>query len=282
MAVKFLGQFLMERGLITPQQLLAATEAQRASNPLLGELAVRQGLLTEAQARRINDRQRADDRRFGDIALEMGVLDAAQVESLLAAQKAGRKLFGQVLLEQGAIDAATLEAELAAHRADQDAANHALAVGVADHALAELANGAIALCGRLFPRMLDSQCQAAGLLGPQQLDAYPHTAHVRIEGEQPLFIGMACDLDTMRAMVCAFLKIGPERCDDALALDGLGEVVNVLMGYVVRNVLPDDVQYRAFPPDLSTPAAVLAADPQRSLALQMNSQLGPFVLLIGD
>ena len=38
MAVKFLGQFLMERGVITPQQLLAAIEAQRASNPLLGDL----------------------------------------------------------------------------------------------------------------------------------------------------------------------------------------------------------------------------------------------------
>ncbi|HET6397808.1 MAG TPA: chemotaxis protein CheX [Pseudoxanthomonas sp.] len=281
MAVKFLGQFLLERGVITPQQLLAAIEAQRASNPLLGELAVRQGLLTEAQARRINERQRVEDRRFGDIALEMGLLEPAQVDALLAAQKAGRKLFGQVLVEQGVVDPQRLEAELAAHRADQDAANHALAVGVADHALAEFANGAIALCGRLFPRMLEGQCQAAGLASPEDLAALPHAAHVRIEGEQPLFIGMACDRDTMRALACAFLRIGPERCDDALALDGLGEIVNVLMGYVVRNVLPDDVQYRAFPPDLGTPAVQLAADRDRSLALAMNSQPGPFVLLVG-
>ena len=282
MAVKFLGQFLLERGVISPQQLLAAIEAQRASNPLLGELAVRQGLLTEAQARRINDRQRVEDRRFGDIALELGLLDAGQVEALLGAQKAGRKLFGQVLVEQGVVDAATLEAELAAHRADQDAAQHALAVGVADHALAEFANGAIGLCGRLFPRMLEGQCQAAGLLATDELDAWPHAAHVRIEGEQPLFIGLATDLATMRAMSCSFLKIGPERCDDELALDGLGEIVNVLMGYVVRNVLPDDMQYQAFPPDMQTPARTLVADRNRSLAVLMNSQLGSFVLLIGS
>ena len=92
----------------------------------------------------------------------------------------------------------------------------------------------------------------------------------------------ATDPDTMHRLSCAFLKIGPERCDDALAIDGLGEIVNVLMGYVVRNVLPDDVQYRAFPPDLATPAAQLAADRDRSLALLMNSRLGPFVLLVGD
>lgn len=282
MAVKFLGQFLLERGAITPQQLLAAIEAQRASNPLLGELAVRQGLLTEAQARRINDRQRTDDRRFGDIALEMGLLDATQVEALVTAQKAGRKLFGQVLLEQGVIEPAQLDSELAAHRSAQDAAHHALTVGVADHALAELANGAIELCGRLFPRMLEGQCQAAGMPGVDDMELFPHVAHVRVDGGQPMFIGMACNLQTLRAMACAFLKIGPERCDDALALDGLGEIVNVLMGYVVRNVLPDDVPYRTFPPDLSTPVAALLADRDRSLALLMNSQLGSFVLLVGD
>jgi len=282
MAVKFLGQYLLERGVITPAQLLSAIEAQRASNPLLGELAVRQGLLTADQARRINERQRIEDRRFGDIAMDLGLLDAAQVESLLAAQKAGRKLFGQILVEQGVLDQATLEAELAAHRADQDLAQQELAVGVNDHALAELANGAIALCGRLFPRMLDSQCQAAGLLDAQALAAYPHVAHVRIEGDQPMFIGIATDAATMKAMVCAFLRIGPERCDDALAIDGLGEIVNVLMGYVVRNVLPDELQYTAFPPDSSVPAASLVADRERSLALLMNSQLGPFALLIGD
>ncbi len=282
MAVKFLGQFLLERDVITPAQLLAAIEAQRASNPLLGELAVQQHLLDEAQARRINDRQRTDDRRFGDIALELGLLDATQVAHLLAVQKAGRKLFGEVLLELGFIAPARLEAELAAHRSDQDAAQQALSVGVSDHPLGELADGAINLCTRLFPRMLGSHCQAAGLItepaGFAGLDA---TAHVRIDGELPMFIGVACDEPTMHRLTCAFLAIPPERCDAGLALDGLGEIVNVLMGYVVRNVLPDDVQYQAYPPETSVPAATLAADRERSLAIAMNSPLGAFVLLIG-
>ncbi|WP_374013432.1 chemotaxis protein CheX [Pseudoxanthomonas koreensis] len=282
MSVKFLGQFLMERGVITPSQLLAAIEAQRASNPLLGELAVQQGLLDEAQARRINQRQRVEDRRFGDIAQEMGLLDAGQVDALLVAQKAGRKLFGQVLLDQGVIDPQRLDAELAAHRAEQDAAQQALSTGVADHAKAGLANTAIALCARLFPRMLDSQCHAAGLLAPAELGAYPHVAQVRVEGERPLFIGLACGHDTMHALACALLKIEPEQCDDELAQDGLGEVVNVLMGYAVRSMLPEDMGYRAFPPDNSVPAARLVADRERSLALLMNSQLGPFALLIGE
>lgn len=280
MAVKFLGQFLLERGVITSEQLQAATAAQRASNPLLGELAVREGLLDAAQARRINERQRSDDRRFGDIAMELGLLEPAQVEALLARQKAARKLFGEILVEQGAIDPARLQAELAAHHADQDAASRALAVGVADHALAEFANGVIALCGRLFPRLLGSQCQAAGLSDAGMLAACPYAAHVQLEGEHPLLVGLACDHDTMHAMARAFLRIGPERCSDALALDGLGEIASVLAGYALRHVLPEDGSYLPTPPDTATPASALVADRDRSLAVLMNAQTGPFVLLL--
>ena len=282
MSAKFLGQFLLERGVITAPQLLAAIDAQRASNPLLGELAVRQGLLDEAQARRINQRQRVEDRRFGDIALEMGVLDQAQLDALLDTQKAGRKLIGQVLVDQGVIDAGRLEAELALHRSGQDQARNALDRVVASHPLGGLATSVIDLCARLFPRMLGSQCQAATVLSPQQLDMWPCVAHVRVEGDHPFEIGLACDLATARALGCALLGIAPDRCDDELAVDALGEMVNVLMGYAVRDVLPDeDASYRALPPDTSVPAATLAADRERSIAVLMGSQLGDFVLLLG-
>ncbi|MEL1265280.1 chemotaxis protein CheX [Pseudoxanthomonas putridarboris] len=280
MAAKFLGQFLLERGSITSTQLLAALEAQRATNPLLGELAVHHGMLTAAQARRINERQRAEDRRFGDIAREMGLLDAAQLDVLLAAQKSGRKLFGEILVEQGALSRERLEAELAAHRQDLDEANHALALGIAGHALADTVTSAIRVCNRLFPRLLDSQCQAAGIADAATLAGCEVTAHVRIEAAHPLLVGIGCARATLQSMACAFLSIAPEQCDDELALDALGELVNVLMGYVVRDTLPDDASYRAHPPSTALTAADLAAT-GNTLALTMNSQRGAFVLVVG-
>lgn len=281
MAAKFLGQFLLERGVITAPQLLAAIEAQRASNPLLGELAVRKGWLDEALARRIQQRQRVEDRRFGDIALEMGALDQDRLDALLEAQKTGRRMLGQVLLEQGAIDAARLQSEIALHRADQEKARHALESVIDSHPLGGLANNAIALCARLFPRMLSSQCLPAEVLTSEDLDAWPHVAHVRVHGDRPFGIALAADMPAARALACALLGITPEECDDALALDALGEMVNVLMGYLVRDVMTDDdAVYRALPPDATVPAAILAADPTRSLAIGMGTQLGAFVLLV--
>ena len=281
MAAKFLGQFLLERGTITSAQLLAALDAQRASNPLLGELAVHHQMLDAAQARRINDRQRAEDRRFGDIALEMGLLDSGQLDVLLAAQKKSRKLFGQILVDQGTLTVEQLEAELVAHRRDLDEANHALALGIAGHALADAATSAIRVSNRLFPRLMGSQCQASGIADDSALDACDVTAHVRIEaGTESLLVGVGCSRATMHAMACSLLSITPAQCDDELAVDALGELVNVLMGYVVRDTLSDDASYRAHPPSTALTAADLASR-HRTLALSMASQRGDFVLIIG-
>jgi hypothetical protein len=153
----------------------------------------------------------------------VGVLDQAQLATLLDAQKAGRKLLGQVLLEQGTIDAARLEAELEVHRADQERARHALDSELAGHPVGGLANSAIGICARLFPRMLGSQCLPAEALSPEDLDGWPCVAHVRVHGDHPLGIGLACDLSTARALACALLGIEPARCDDALAVDALGQ-----------------------------------------------------------
>ena len=225
--------------------------------------------------------QSAEDRRFGDIALEMGWLSEGQLDVLLAAQKKGRKLFGQILVEQGALTAEQLETELAAHRRDLDEANHALALGIAGHSLADVVTSAIRVCNRLFPRLVGSQCQAAGIAHDAALDACEVTAHVRItSGSESLLVGVGCSRATMHAMACALLALAPEQCDDELAVDALGELVNVLMGYVVRDTLPDDAVYRAQPPSTQLSAADLAAT-GRTLALAMTSQRGDFVLIVG-
>lgn len=283
MAAKFFGQFLLEKGLINRQQLLAALEAQHASNPVLGELAQNRGWLTPGQARRINERQRAEDLRFGDIAESMGLLEREQVAELLAEQKIRRKLFGEILVEQGSIDRMQLDAALREHQAERADALQALEVGVAGHPLGEAVTSAINTCVRLFPRTLGAPCQVAQVVASaEQLSGCTVTAHVRIASDAPMAIALACDEDTMQRLACAFLSIGPAQCDDALARDALGEVVNVLMGYVVRETVPPDASYRAAPPDFAVPAVNFLRQGERTLAVAMASPLGAFVLIVNN
>jgi hypothetical protein len=279
MAAKFFGQFLLERGVIDAPQLLRALDLQRASNPMLGEIAQAEGLLTIAQARMINERQRREDRRFGDIAQELHLLTAAQVDQLLEQQKRRRKLFGEILVEAGMLDRATLEAELAAHQADRADALSSLQEHLAGHPLQAMAEGAIATCAKLFPRILKTQAQFSALADRAALQAHPVCAYVHVDAARPLGVALACDAATATAFACAFLSIPPSACDDALARDALGELVNVLMGYVVKDALPEDMAYKPKPPTFVRAAGQLAAQPG-TLAVAMTSQLGPFALLV--
>lgn len=281
MAAKFLGQFLLEQGLIDRQQLLDALEAQRASNPLLGELAVAAGMLDALQAERINARQRSEDARFGDLALEMGLLDSGQVEQLLERQKAGRRMLGQILVEQGALTEAALQQALQAQRDHRDDAREGLDAALAGHPSAALVTAAIDTCTRLFPRLLKVQCQFSSVVDAAAGDAGCEvTAHVLIHSERPLMVAVGCDRTTMANIAGAFLMMPPGDCDDALAADALGELVNVLMGYIARDALSDDADYRATPPGFDAALPELVSATAGSLPVAMDSQLGRFVLVV--
>lgn len=280
MAAKFFGQFLLEKGVIDAAQLLRALEIQRTSNPALGELACEKGMLDAAQAQRINERQRSEDKRFGDIAQSMGLLTSDEVGRLLDEQKSRRKLFGEILVEEGFLDRERLDAELRLHAGERDEAVRSLDAMVATHQLGRRVGGSVSTCNKLFPRLLRTQCQFSSVVDPASPPAVEVFALVRVAADRPIAIGMACDMAAAQAMAQAFLSIPPEACDDDLARDAVGELVNVLMGYIVKDCLPEDASYRAEPPDFET--ALNALNDGMHVLVSMTSQLGSFVLVIGD
>lgn len=280
MAAKFFGQFLLEKGVIDAAQLLRALEIQRMSNPALGELACEKGMLTDAQAQAINERQRREDKRFGDLAQAMGLLTADEVGALLEEQKARRRLFGEILVEEAFVTRERLDDELRLHAGERDEAVRSLDAVVATHQFGRRVGNAIATCNKLFPRLLRTQCQFSSVLDPAAPPATDVFALVRVAADRPMAIGMACDAATAQAMTQAFLSIPPEACDDELARDAVGELVNVLMGYVVKDCLPEDANYRASPPDFET--SLNSLNDGMHVLVSMTSQLGAVVLVIGD
>jgi CheY-specific phosphatase CheX len=152
---------------------------------------------------------------------------------------------------------------------------------MAGHPMADVATAAIRTCNRLFPRLLKSQCQFSSLIASSQaLPACDTTAYIRIQAEVPLTVGVACDRATTTAIACGFLGIDPDECDDALAQDAVGELVNVLVGYVVKDAMPDDAGYRVTPPAFDTPVDDFIRQRDGAIAIAMVSQLGPFLLIL--
>lgn len=281
MAVKFLGQYLLEQGLLTREQLLEALEVQRQCSPMLGELAVEAGLLDARQAQRINDRQRQEDKRFGDIAADLGLLDGAQVEQLLALQKSRRKLFGEILIERGMLSQTQLDQALAEQQAERANAEQDYREAISSHVLAREIALAIDTTNKQFTRILKSRSQFSTVLPAAGKQADRISACIEIQAGRRLLIGLAADPSTTLRIACAFMRIKPERCDEELARDAFGELLNVIMGYVIRDSLADDEGYTPSPPNFDLGLAALAASAEQAIVVAMTSELGDFELLVG-
>lgn len=98
-----LGNYLVEEGFMTKEQLAHVISEQEKIRVKLGLIAVSEGMLTLDQADAINRMQQVMDKRFGDIAVEKGYLTEAQVSSLLKMQGNEYLTFAQTLVDEGIV-----------------------------------------------------------------------------------------------------------------------------------------------------------------------------------
>ncbi|MEJ2201287.1 MAG: hypothetical protein P8X63_09800 [Desulfuromonadaceae bacterium] len=119
MAVKFFGQFLLEKGVVGQKALLQAIDLQETTNLKFGATALSMGLLTVEAFERIHDAQRVDDLKFGDMAVKLGILTEEQVKQVLTRQKNNHLYIGEALVRIGALNADELKQYLDEFKTDQ-------------------------------------------------------------------------------------------------------------------------------------------------------------------
>jgi CheY-specific phosphatase CheX len=119
MAVKFFGQYLLEKNIITPQQLIEAVEYQESKNLKFGEYALLKGYMTEKDIERIQNEQKRVDMQFGELAVKLNILTSAQIWEILTRQKNDHIFIGEALLQKGFLTPDVLQRELTLFKEDQ-------------------------------------------------------------------------------------------------------------------------------------------------------------------
>lgn len=95
-----IGNYLVDNGKITRDQLQKVLEKQDSVRVKLGLIAVEEGLMTIEQTDEVNTLQAVMDMRFGDIAVEQGYLTEEQVGKLLKLQGNAYLMFMQALVDE--------------------------------------------------------------------------------------------------------------------------------------------------------------------------------------
>jgi CheY-specific phosphatase CheX len=228
----FFGQFLLERGAISGEQLVRAVAIQDTTNVLLGTRAIDAGLMNASQVEEINALQRSVDRRFGELAVERGYLSEDQLKGLLSRQKEARLMLGEALLKIGALDNARLADELAAFKRESQRVPGTVAEiydGLPGSEVLEIVTDVTA---KMFQRILHTFVRPGSCFGADfKLAPVGYTIHQRIRGEVNALV--ALDVSAAMVRMIGGKLLGMEVTTiDADTLDGAAEFVNVVCGNV--------------------------------------------------
>ena len=97
---KYFGHYLLNRELLTREQLEDALKLQKSVHVKFGVMAIDEAYMTPLQVEEVHEKQKQMDKRFGEIAVELGYLTNEQVEILITNQKQGHLFLAQALVDR--------------------------------------------------------------------------------------------------------------------------------------------------------------------------------------
>lgn len=120
MYAQFFGNFLLNRKVVTPEQLVAAINKESSSRIKLGTLAMYHNLMTAKEIDDIVVAQTHEDKHFGEIAIELQYLTEEQVNQLLSEQSPDYLLLGQILIEENILTNAQFESLIVDYESEHE------------------------------------------------------------------------------------------------------------------------------------------------------------------
>lgn len=108
----FFGNYLLNRGIISAQQLEEVLVKQKETRLKLGTLAINENLMTVNQVKRIHLLQMKKDKYFGELSVEEGYISESDLARLLKKQKSEHLILAQTLIDEGYITLEEYEHEL--------------------------------------------------------------------------------------------------------------------------------------------------------------------------
>ncbi len=233
MPVKFFGQFLMEKGIVTNELLLKAVALQDATNLKFGEMARFMGLITDADIARVHDEQRREDLQFGDMSVKLGIITMDQLKEVLARQKSTHLYIGEALIKVGAIKADDLKTHLDAFKADQApyvVDKVAIPAGVSDSAIWELSAD---LTFKMLSRVANLTFRQGQCSLVKKLEANDTIVSIRFSGSVRAQYIVSISRDVRNTMARAILKTADvSKEGEDMLLDTVMEFANIVCGNI--------------------------------------------------
>lgn len=255
-----LGNYLVETGKISKEQLQAILDGAGRVRVKLGLIAVAEGLMSIEQADEVNRLQAVMDKRFGQIAVENGYLTEEQVGLLLDKQGDEYLIFLQTLVDLQVMDMAGAEKIIKDFQRDKNLSDQQcqdMKSGDIDKIISiyvkddwKVNKELIGVAVRTFIRCVDYEIC---ILSPQLKDSIncKNGSFQTVEGDNKSRVTIGFVEEDG-----GFLKVASLFADEEMttinedALDSCAELLNCINGIYASAKSKEGVELELLPPDM--------------------------------
>lgn len=263
-----LGNYLVEEGLMTKDQLKHVISVQEQIRVKLGLIAVSEGMLTIDQADAINRMQQTMDKRFGDIAVEKGYLTEAQVGSLLKMQGNEYLTFAQTLVDEGIVTMDKLQLVTRSYQVENGFTNtelEAVKSGEIEKIVplflpkgAEEYEDIVAVALKMIVRCIDRHAYPMYGMLADKADLVKPVSQV-LEGPENWKVCFADGENGLCCLASGFAKEDFTTVDEDVQ-DAVGELLNCINGVFATGQSNKGVTLELMPPELGDDVSVSGTD----------------------
>lgn len=287
---QYFGHFLLNKGLIKPEQLADALEYQRSVHLKLGVIAVNAGVMTPDQIETVHNLQKRVDRRFGELAIEQGFINEEQLTALLATQKQGHLMLGQALIDRNYFTLEELHSALESYKKESGMSARQFNVVKSDETqeiedifknfgetiLSKTYSDYVTLLIKNIIRFIDDNpvVEINKLSSDYSANWY---AHQNITGVITLETGIACSEDAFTKLAAKFAQEDITEADE-LAQASVGEFLNLHNGIFLVNMSNNGVELGMKPQNILQQHIIKGSD--KIYVITCNMNWGKFDVLL--
>ncbi len=278
MSIKFFGQFLLEKGVITAEQLLAAVKVQQKKNLRFGDYARAKGQLTDNDIARLHAEQKRTDIMIGELAVKLKMLDQKQVDELLTMQENDRLFIGEALRQNGYISRDVLNRELDLFREDQRRYVPGVISVPAGFRDAESIKILADLTRKMLHRIaqLETKAGMGEMFNGEPMKNFA-VVSISLSGGVDYEFVLSAPRKVAIAMASGFIGGDASGEPDDILADGVKEFCNITCGSVMARMAQKGKQVKITPPH-----EVAYPDGECNIVQGRNAVCYPFISTAGE
>lgn len=250
MSVRFFGQYLLEKNIITTRQLIEAAEYQESRNLRFGEYAKSKGYLTDRDIHRIQAEQKRSDLFFGEVAVRLGILTVQQVSEILTMQRNDHIYIGAVLVQRGFITREALERELALFKEDQSKYSAGEVSVPAGAGNADAIKDMVNITMRMLKRMAGMNVKPGeGYLSANEPEKNFAVVTIVLSGSHRYEYILSVPLPAAVQIASGVIGENASGETDEVIVDGVKEFCNIVCGNIAAKMAQRGKDIDIYPPE---------------------------------